>query len=164
MAKRDRPLLHVLKERNDPGLYCEDLAWYYQSLDAASGYRSAMGSQVAVLLGVASGSAADESNHYTDEQTHPSDDRVHFARGRRIWRALQLIDGRYRMVLQAWYEHRQNFPPGYDKAHAIMQEQEIRSAHAAYRLAAARFKWEYDRSGSVTSVTVEDDYGQSHRV
>lgn len=131
--KKDKPLLHRIKAAADPGLYCEDIAWFFQCLDSLSGNRSCMSSQVAVLEGTGgAASAAQESNIYTDDQTHPTLDHVHFARGRRVWSALQKLDQHDRIVLQAYYEHRQHFPDGFDD----LPDADVRSAHCAYRLAA----------------------------
>jgi hypothetical protein len=69
---------------------------------------------------------------YTDHHVNWTADGGAFAKGRRVWRRIQLMPFAQREVLRKIYEPRQYFP----EELVMPTEAEIREAHAAYRGAA----------------------------
>jgi hypothetical protein len=138
---KDKPLLHLVSATNDPGLHSEELAWFFQALDADAGNRSALGNQLAAAWnGINATGCHSESNFYTDQQAGWPDkvQRLDgsfgastvclFRRGRTVWRALKCLEWEKQGDLTAWYEPRQYFPPGVEP----VPVERVRVAHGAY--------------------------------
>lgn len=128
MSDKRRPRLHRVQGNSDEGLFSEELSWFYGAMDSLCGNSSAMGSQVAVLMGVAGGNSGQESNMYTDSQVGFGSHEGHFTRGRRIWQQLQRIPYKHQRFLAWYYEPRSDLDNGEEEA----SESDIRTAHAAY--------------------------------
>jgi hypothetical protein len=129
MAKKTKPLLHLVRGGKDHDLYNADLDWFFGCYDSLAGHKSAMGGQLAVLNGIVSCPGSSESNFYDDRQVSFCGREGVFERGRRIWARLRLVDGPHQRTLRAFYEPRQYFP----KEYQAPSEAEIKSAHVAFR-------------------------------
>lgn len=139
-GKKERPLLHLVQGGKDPELFNADLEWAFCAADAACGYHSSMGGQVAVLQGTAGGSYATESNIYSEPQTGwpQGGGESYFTRSRRIWWALSRVSWENRRVLAMRYEPRAYIPTGYEG----VTEKQVRAAHREYALRVQEWKRE----------------------
>ena len=139
MAKRDSPLLHLVPGGKDPGVFDEELSWFFGALASASGERSCMGAQIAVLSGLPGANYSRESNFYSDPQTGwPKNLKLpngrpfpfpltecYFRTGRRLWCAFKVLPFKHQETLRRHYaEIAQDPDPPSDRA--------IRQAHAAF--------------------------------
>jgi hypothetical protein len=129
-AKKEKPLLHLVRGDKDPELFNSDLEWFFNCSAALAGHRSSMGAQTAVLQGIAGGSYATESNFYSEPETGwpTTGGESYFTRMRRIWWALERVSWDGRLALAVRYEPRKYFAPEYQGA----TEAEIRAAHREY--------------------------------
>jgi hypothetical protein len=129
MAKKTKPLLHLVRGGKDPSWYSEDLDWYFGVAESLSGYRSSMGGQIAVLRGEVAGSGpcVKESNFYTDSQVGWRSDAV-FSKLRRVWGRLGSLPYDAQRDLAKHYEARQWFAPEYRTVPKVR----VQELHKAY--------------------------------